>query len=944
MEAAGTGGLAKDRYDGTQPNETQTGRAERGISGHLYHNSDARDCARVHNGDRHYHFHAGSNCVRSTSGINPESAGGFEAEQRVERPRVEEVLEALAFPRMGFRFAAISTAYQSTCQWFFETPEYTRWRDESLRQAHHGLLWVKGKPGSGKSTITKCAVEYAQRHHMDETMIYFFFNARGERPEKSTEGMFRTLLHQMVQHVPRLSNVVGTKAVAYAQQGWPADLLSGLFREAVCKLGRGDRLCCYIDALDEGDEDEVRDMVSFLEELLEHVVGDDLGFSVYLASRHYPNISAKFSENFLLDSHKGHNTDISTYVSGKLTCRPAVLKADLIKEIIKRSSGVFLWVVLVVKDLNKESDRGHQQQLLSRLQVTPTGLTELFQHTVHDTEGTGYLLPALQLVLFAFRALTLMELHFAVLSSVEGSSETSAIWNQDLVDEASAKSFIISASKGLLEVQGLEDDHCADKASHNPLLRYVQFIHESVREYLLDCGMTLLDPTLGANLLGSCNLRLATYCEIYLEASFKHIPARKLNARGDFAAEDLEVSPRLPFLEYALRYLLDHSEVAAREGVSVHVGFGAFLYHRTRSYWDSKRYRPASYGPYPSSGVTLKDQLESNMHSSPTVLHVLASERCTGLIQQHIQAVAEWHSHERQSYIDNTSGHNWIYGTALQIALDRRFFDVAEILLEFGANANMFVKEPFVTQPPLHTAIGADQGTPLDLNMVKVLLRHGANVDTNDMDGRPALHAAVQRTRGRASVEVVRTLLQHGADLYSRDDRQNTILHTAVVTGRAEIVALILQHGIHVDVRDQNGRTPLHAAVNLRRERHAVVKSLLQHGANTNVYDDDGDTPLRLAVWYGNIRVAMTLLLHGADMRIPSGRLEGPDSILDLAEESRFCDQRTKRLMVRMLVYLTNIPPEARSEAACAPETKEWWRQLLVGGAKSVPRRKYSTV
>jgi hypothetical protein len=44
---------------------------------------------------------------------------------------------------------------------------------------------------------------------------------------------------------------------------WPATTLSNLFREAVLALGK-DRLTCYIDALDECAELEIRTMIGFL--------------------------------------------------------------------------------------------------------------------------------------------------------------------------------------------------------------------------------------------------------------------------------------------------------------------------------------------------------------------------------------------------------------------------------------------------------------------------------------------------------------------------------------------------------------------------------------------------------------------------------------------------------------------------------------------------------
>ncbi len=49
----------------------------------------------------------------------------------------------------------------------------------------------------------KFAVEDA-RKAMTETVISFFFNARGEDLEKSTLGMYRSLLFQILKAIPDL--------------------------------------------------------------------------------------------------------------------------------------------------------------------------------------------------------------------------------------------------------------------------------------------------------------------------------------------------------------------------------------------------------------------------------------------------------------------------------------------------------------------------------------------------------------------------------------------------------------------------------------------------------------------------------------------------------------------------------------------------------------------
>jgi hypothetical protein len=529
-----------------------------------YRQNVARDNARVHNGDQHHHYY-------TRPGDGPDMS----------KDPMHQLLKSLSFPQRNYRFTTIEPAYRQTCQWLFETPEYARWRDKDLRQAHRGILWLKGKPGAGKSITIKHALEYANAMYPDERNIYFFFNARGDRLEKCTEGMFRSLLHQVAQDVPSLLQSVPTEAVeGYARTGWPLDLLRSCFRQAVLQLASTAHLNCYIDALDEGeDESETREMVRFLEDLAETAVSRNIGFSIYFASRHYPNITIGRSEIIVLDGYKGHRDDIANYVWHKLSCQPPSLKAELVTNIIERSSGIFLWVVLVVRMLNTESDRGNQHHLKRSLQATPKGLDDLFGDIVCNDDADGLMLPTLRWVLFANRLLSPLELYIAVVYCTNPDSSSSVIWDYATIDETSIKNFITSNSKGLLEIvvptSFTDIWERGQPSNETGAGLVVQFIHESVREYLLELGLQRLDSTLTGNLVGISNLRLARWCQSYVELSLQHGAFPPVKEADVYMTSQLLQHLRsvAPFSRYALAAILYHSEKAASYGLDVPIPF-----------------------------------------------------------------------------------------------------------------------------------------------------------------------------------------------------------------------------------------------------------------------------------------------------------------------------------------------------------------------------------
>ncbi|KAJ7434165.1 ankyrin repeat-containing domain protein [Mycena latifolia] len=73
---------------------------------------------------------------------------------------------------------------------------------------------------------------------------------------------------------------------------------------------------------------------------------------------------------------------------------------------------------------------------------------------------------------------------------------------------------------------------------------------------------------------------------------------------------------------------------------------------------------------------------------------------------------------------------------------------------------------------------------------VKLLLQHGADVSTLDIEGKTALTQA-SRMGYDAVVEV---LLQHGADVNAASDYYGTALRTAFMSGHTEVVKVLLTH------------------------------------------------------------------------------------------------------------------------------------------------------
>ncbi|KAK0748783.1 hypothetical protein B0T21DRAFT_303588, partial [Apiosordaria backusii] len=489
---------------------------------------------------------------------------------------IQTLLDSLRFDQIDSRQESIRMAHKNTCNWITKTRKYKDWLDINKMQTHHGFLWMRGKAGSGKSTLMKSTLRSFQRSKSNSstTVIYFFFNARGTYLEKTTEGMYRSLLLQLLEKMPDIQKTVFESAAietwnVRAGREWSIGILEELFENAILSLGRHE-VTCFIDALDECDDDQVERMVRLFESIGEQAVSNGLRFRIFFSSRHYPEISLDTCLDILLDGQEGHVRDIETYIQSQLKVGDQQTK-DQLRE---RSSGVFMWVVLVVDILNREMSQGKPPSLVTKkLKQIPRNLYELFRSILtRDRRDSDGLLLCIQWLLFTREPLNPEQLYYALLSGLEpdddsdsddGSSPSNEV-TYTMGDVATAtlcgfEKFIRNTSKGLAEVT---------PSKKTPV---VQFIHESVRDFLLKDnkkGLREVWPKLDKNFEAQSHDKLKQCCFNYLQSDISaglglgldlKLP-RASTMEGSALRE--KATKNFPFLAYATKNILWHAEYA----------------------------------------------------------------------------------------------------------------------------------------------------------------------------------------------------------------------------------------------------------------------------------------------------------------------------------------------------------------------------------------------
>jgi hypothetical protein len=393
------------KHKSLRHDHTKAKRQKKQLSQITYRNVAMKGTSRGHFGHQYICNEYYGSVIQSSDRCFPKS-----------RPRAENiqaVLESLKFDQMKDRYLTIKSAHADTCQWLFGRAEYLGWLDPEKRSSNNGILWIKGKPGAGKSTLMKCAVQHAQDLPDSPILISFFFHAQDDTLEKTTEGMYRSLLTQIVEKIPRLRALLDKQS---CRESWTVEILSHFLRKAILALDQ-DHLTCYVDALDECDDSEIRAMVEVFEGLTELATAKQIQFRACFSSRHYPQITMSTCQQLRLEDQEGHQDDIAAYVKSKFKAPlPELSKSHIAEHIQLLASGIFLWFVLVLPIFNVDADRGHAHKLKARLKEIPIDLDKLFQDIIlRGTQEDTYLVPTLQWIMFARRPLRCEELYQAIM-------------------------------------------------------------------------------------------------------------------------------------------------------------------------------------------------------------------------------------------------------------------------------------------------------------------------------------------------------------------------------------------------------------------------------------------------------------------------------------------------------------------------------------------------
>jgi uncharacterized protein len=146
---------------------------------------------------------------------------------------------------------------------------------------------------------------------------------------------------------------------------------------------------------------------------------------------------------------------------------------------------------------------------------------------------------------------------------------------------------------------------------------------------------------------------------------------------------------------------------------------------------------------------------------------------------------------------------------------------IVQLLLERGANPNM---QLFFRPANVRGATNLRGSTPLiraasnnDMEVVKLLLKHGADATIYQADRQTPIHAAISgRANEKDAIELIKVLHEAGTDVnvvalivHIEEIRGGSALHYAVRKRYKDVIRLLASYGADMNLKDQDGLTAL---------------------------------------------------------------------------------------------------------------------------------------
>jgi ankyrin repeat protein len=316
---------------------------------------------------------------------------------------------------------------------------------------------------------------------------------------------------------------------------WQLEEVRSLFSSLVMTMTNRRRIRIIVDALDEAGVEAANELLTYFHRLIQNLPKFEVDVRICIACRHYPVMEVDIpGYTIVVDTQ--NRLDIVKYVQQTINSNipvkigsDEITRNEIIRMISSRAGSSFQWACLIAPMAIRYHRNGETLHWIQeRLAKVPQGLSAVYEHiftVVIDKENMTpkRSLLLMQWISLAQRRLSLSELQFAM--SSEDEMDQLPLPRNDgarTADYNLTKKRVTSWSGGLAEVvytdpfgdnqlsphlrrlrhevlkltsyEGYQllDKHLEDLVAKKTSSGYVQFIHQSVNDYLVSEGLSLL--------------------------------------------------------------------------------------------------------------------------------------------------------------------------------------------------------------------------------------------------------------------------------------------------------------------------------------------------------------------------------------------------------------------------------------------------------------------
>ncbi|KAF7552936.1 hypothetical protein G7Z17_g3962 [Cylindrodendrum hubeiense] len=713
-----------------------------------------------------------------------------------------------------------------TCQWILKREEFSAWAANTSSQ----FLCLIGSPGIGKTMMATFLIEVIQKKvekSPDKAFAYFLFDDKSQERRAPT-AMLRSLIWQLLLQRNGLFQYMQSDFDKH-KENHLFENFSALWRifQDMLQDEHVGEVFILIDALDECDKSTRKALLLGIRDLFSTTRKFTGNVKFLVTCR--PEISDIKYEldgvgvSLRLDSSEV-NIDLFEYIKLKVedlarrNGYPGILEANVKEALETQAGGSFLWVSLMIKEL--ESKLAYE--VAGKLKDLPRGLDETYIRILENNipkerrEDARFLLLTM---VAARRPLKKKEIASSFAFWKSGSMTQS--------NEHNGYMGIVSSCSSIISVDDASNDG----------EETVNFCHQSVKDFLLDSRHSGPSASWYHTSLDGSNLLMFEMCWRYLSSDELMNGSLVIDRRDDRLhytyMEALETQVRqYSFLEYAFVEWEDHA-IAIRPALLKDLKIDIVKAPTLRDAWLLRTVGEgheavveillATQGVDVNSkdslwGQTPLSWAAENGHE--TIVKVL-------LTAENIDVDSKDDSGQTPLSWATRNGHE----TIVELLLATQKVDVNSGNIDSRTPLSWAARNG-------HNAI-----TELLLGMEKI------EIDLKDKSGQTPLSLATRNGHG-AIVELL--LATQKVDVNSKDTVNRTPLSWASRNGHSAIAELLLMmEKIDLDSKDDSDQTPLSLAARYGHE--AIVKLLLvTEKIDMDSKDDSGQTPLSLATRYGH--------------------------------------------------------------------------------------------